>query len=386
MSFRSSSLILSARPRLAALRASLADPNSKTPVPTLTSVLPDDVSTSLSSSSSSLSSIIPYQTFLHPPPPSTQPLTDTHNRLHNYVRLSLTSRCNLRCTYCMPEDGVPLPSQPSMLTDVERYKIIKSISSRIPSSGPPVKIKLTGGEPLLHSTLPPLLEDLSTLTADIGLTTNGILLSKKWDGIKDYIKSVNISLDTVDEEKFERLTRRRGRERVMDSISLASKTHRVKINCVVMRGFNDSVTDFDQILSFCEANSVECRFIEWMPFSGNNFDGKFVSMKEMKETIRKTGREIDDVETFFSDTTKWGETERGRVGFISSMSENFCGGCNRIRVTCDGNLKVRRWKMRRFYVKRSNTKNEFLQSRYASSTELKYPSAMLYVQEYPNKN
>ena len=88
-------------------------------------------------------------------------------------------------------------------------------------------------------------------------------------------------------------------------------------------------------------SSTECRFIEWMPFSGNNFDGKFVSMSEMKSKIALTGRSITPVETFKTDTTKWVETEGGKVGFISSMSENFCEGCNRVRITCDGNLKVR---------------------------------------------
>ncbi|GMH99887.1 hypothetical protein TrVE_jg6087 [Triparma verrucosa] len=211
------------------------------------------------------------------------------------------------------------------------------MSDRSPT---PLKIKLTGGEPLLHPTITSLLSDLSTLTPSIGITTNGVLLSRHWPSVSRYISSVNVSLDTVNPEKFNLLTRRKGLNRVMDAVKLASESHRVKVNCVVMRGFNDGVEDFEGILKFCEEAGVECRFIEWMPFSGNNFDGKFVSMSEMKSKIALTGRSITPVETFKTDTTKWVETEGGKVGFISSMSENFCEGCNRVRITCDGNLKV----------------------------------------------
>lgn len=274
-------------------------------------------------------------------------LTDNFNRQHDYLRISLTERCNLRCVYCMPEDGVPLSPPRELLTTPE----IVMLSSVFVSQGVS-KIRLTGGEPTVRPDILPLMHQIGALRPrglrELCLTTNGIALHRKLESMVEAgLTGVNLSLDTLDPWQFQIMTRRKGFDAVMKSIDRVHELNkhgagiRLKINCVVMRGVNDR-----EILPFVEMtreSNVEVRFIEYMPFGGNNWNkGKMFSYNEMLELIRAEHPTLQKVVDHKNDTSKTWEIPgfQGRIGFITSMTHNFCGTCNRLRITNDGNLKV----------------------------------------------
>lgn len=269
------------------------------------------------------------------------PLQDNFNRTHTYLRISLTERCNLRCTYCMPEDGVTLSKRDAILTTDE----IIQLASIFVEQGV-TKIRLTGGEPTVRKDLVDIVTQLKQLGGgleQVGITTNGLTLTRQLVPLQRAgLDALNISLDTLRPERFEKFTRRKGWERVVAGLDLAIQLgYRPKVNCVLMRGQND-----DEIVSFVEFTrdrNVDIRFIEYMPFSGNKWDTqKMVPFKEILEIIRETHPDFEPLENHPNDTSKAFQVPgyRGRMGFITSMSEHFCGTCNRIRLTADGNLKV----------------------------------------------
>ncbi|KAI9370997.1 hypothetical protein BJX61DRAFT_55345 [Aspergillus egyptiacus] len=274
-------------------------------------------------------------------------LTDTFNRQHDYLRISVTERCNLRCLYCMPEEGVPLSPPARLLTSPE----IIYLSSMFVSQGV-TKIRLTGGEPTVRKDIVPLMQSIGELRRDglreLCLTTNGISLHRKLEPMVEAgLTGVNLSLDTLDPFQFQIMTRRKGFEAVMKSIDRIQELNKMgaaiklKINCVVMRGLNER-----EIIPFVEMgrdNPIEVRFIEYMPFDGNKWSqGKMVSYQEMLALIREKYPTLEKVTDHKNDTSKTYRIPgfQGRVGFITSMTHNFCGTCNRLRITCDGNLKV----------------------------------------------
>ncbi|KAI1768861.1 molybdenum cofactor biosynthesis prote [Hypoxylon sp. FL1150] len=274
-------------------------------------------------------------------------LTDTFDRQHDYLRISLTERCNLRCVYCMPEEGVPLSPSRELLTTPE----IVMLSSVFVSQGVS-KIRLTGGEPTVRKDILPLMQQIGALRPhglrELCLTTNGIALHRKLEGMVEAgLTGVNLSLDTLDPWQFQIMTRRRGFDAVMKSIERVFELNRhgagvrLKINAVVMRGVNDR-----EIVPFVEMTrerDVEVRFIEYMPFDGNRWnEGKMVSYAEMLDRIRREFPGLEKVRGHRNDTSKTYRVPgfAGKVGFITSMTHNFCGTCNRLRVTSDGNLKV----------------------------------------------
>ncbi|KAJ1929817.1 hypothetical protein IWQ60_000846 [Tieghemiomyces parasiticus] len=221
------------------------------------------------------------------PPPSTV-LTDTFQRQHTYLRISLTERCNLRCTYCMPEEGVHLTPAANLLTTPEIVYL-----ARLFVQQGVTKIRLTGGEPTIRKDFVELVGLRS-----ISVTTNGIALKRKLpELVANGLDGINFSLDTLDPLQFQLITRRKGMERVLECIdqALAYPGVNVKINCVVIRGVNDQ--EVPAFVEFTRNKPINIRFIEYMPF-----DGQF--------------------------------------GFITSMTDHFCGTCNRLRITADGNLKV----------------------------------------------
>ncbi|RHZ49748.1 molybdopterin cofactor biosynthetic protein [Aspergillus thermomutatus] len=274
-------------------------------------------------------------------------LTDTFNRQHDYLRISVTERCNLRCLYCMPEEGVPLSPPAHLLTTPE----IVYLSSLFVSQGV-TKIRLTGGEPTVRKDIVPLMRSIGELRRnglrELCLTTNGISLHRKLeDMVEAGLTGVNLSLDTLDPFQFQIMTRRKGFEAVMKSIERILELNRagagikLKINCVVMRGINDR-----EIIPFVELgrdSPIEVRFIEYMPFDGNKWSqGKMFSYQEMLAVIREKYPSLEKVVGHKNDTSKTYRIPgfQGRVGFITSMTHNFCGTCNRLRITSDGNLKV----------------------------------------------
>ncbi|CAM9415219.1 unnamed protein product [Chrysoparadoxa australica] len=269
-------------------------------------------------------------------------LEDSHKRFHNYLRISLTERCNLRCLYCMPEDGVDLQPANKLLSTEE----IVRIASLFAAQGVD-KIRLTGGEPLIRQDLVEVVRRLCEIEGikHVGLTTNAITLARKIKDLKDAgLTHINVSLDTLDPKRFAEITRRNGLAKVMQGIDAALEEGyggRLKINCVVMRNINE-----DELVGFVEAGKnrpIDIRFIEWMPFDDNGWNaGRFFSYADMLKKIRASHPGLDRLQDECNDTTKWWRvpSHEGRLGFITSMSKNFCGTCNRLRITSDGNLKV----------------------------------------------
>ncbi|KAF7281999.1 hypothetical protein GWI33_003664 [Rhynchophorus ferrugineus] len=269
------------------------------------------------------------------------PLTDTFGRHHTYLRISLTERCNLRCQYCMPEEGVSLTDKSNLLTTDE----ILQIAGVFVKQGV-TKIRLTGGEPTVRKDLVDIVGNLKKISGleIVAMTTNGLTLTRQLVALqKAGLDILNISLDTLNAQKYEKITRRNGWKRALAGIDLALQLgyDPVKINCVLMKGLND-----EELLDFVELTrdkNLDVRFIEYMPFSGNKWNkDKMVSYKEMVNKIKEAHRDFYPLKSIPNDTSKAWKVPgyKGQVGFITSMTEHFCGSCNRLRVTADGNLKV----------------------------------------------
>jgi len=270
-------------------------------------------------------------------------LTDLQGREHDYLRISISERCNLRCQYCMPEEGITLTPNSHLLSSDEIIKIAQIFVSEGVK-----KIRLTGGEPLVRGDVVDIVRRLKLLPGleTVAMTTNGVTLSRKLAALKDAgLDALNISLDTLVPEKFEFVSRRpkAGHLKVLNSIekSIEMDFTPVKVNCVVMRGLND-----DEILDFVgltQDKNIDVRFIEYMPFDGNKWNTKkMVPFSEMLEIIRTRYPDFKRINDAPNDTSKGFKVDgfQGQVGFITSMTENFCGSCNRLRMTADGNLKV----------------------------------------------
>ncbi|XP_043226198.1 GTP 3',8-cyclase, mitochondrial-like isoform X3 [Amphibalanus amphitrite] len=268
-------------------------------------------------------------------------LTDSFGRFHDYLRISLTERCNLRCTYCMPEDGVPLTERSHLLTTDEVIRL-----AGLFSAAGVTKVRLTGGEPLVRADLADIIAGLKTVAGirSVAITTNGVVLARRLAALQAAgLDALNISLDTLVPAKFELISRRRGFHRVWQGIqtALAAGYDPVKLNCVVMRGVNDE--ELEDFATLAETYRLDVRFIEYMPFDGNRWnDRKMVPYGEMVERLRRRWPDLERIADRPNDTSKAYRAPGwvGQVGFITSMSEHFCGTCNRLRLTADGNLKV----------------------------------------------
>ncbi|OWR52143.1 Molybdenum cofactor biosynthesis protein 1 B [Danaus plexippus plexippus] len=270
------------------------------------------------------------------------PLVDLYGRKHDYLRISLTEKCNLRCQYCMPAEGVKLSPRDKILSNEEVLRLARVFAALGIN-----KIRLTGGEPTLRKDLVNIVQELTNLhgITTVAMTTNGIALTRKLPSLQRAgLSALNLSLDSLKPERFERMARRPGLPHVLASMDLALQLgfKSVKINTVLMKGFND-----DEICDFIELTrdrDMDIRFIEFMPFSGNRWEKgeRMVSEKDaISAAIERYGDLIPLPPTPCRTATLWqvpGYT--GRVGFISSMTKPFCSTCNRLRLTADGNLKV----------------------------------------------
>lgn len=264
-------------------------------------------------------------------------MRDSHGRNINYLRVSVTDRCNLRCIYCMPEQGIKSLSHKDILHFEDTLKIVKAATTLGIN-----KIRYTGGEPLVMKDIDKLIYETSKLPGidDISMTTNGILLADMAEDLKKAgLKRVNISLDTLDSEKFKRITRIGDLDKVLKSIDkcLTIGLEPVKINTVLMRGFND--TEFEDFLNLTREMPVEIRFIELMPIGeGVRFYEKNkISVKEMldlhPELIRIESEKSSTAELYKLPGSK------GKIGFINPISCKFCSDCNKIRLTSTGTIK-----------------------------------------------
>jgi GTP 3',8-cyclase len=265
---------------------------------------------------------------------------DAFGRVHNYLRISITDRCNFRCLYCLPEPEFHTScaqKSTDMMSADEIFQIAKLFTDHGVS-----KIRITGGEPLVRKDAGEIMTALGQLPALLTITTNGSRIHQFIDQfIQSGIKSVNVSLDSLNRERFHQLTHRDEYFRVFENIMLLiNHGFHVKVNMVVMGGVND-----DEILDFVSLTRdfpIHLRFIEFMPFPGNKWQPeKVVTHHQLLEKIKLRFPNIQKLDDRPSDTTRKYQIpdHPGTVAFISTMSEPFCSGCNRIRLTSDGKLR-----------------------------------------------
>lgn len=269
-------------------------------------------------------------------------LADQFNRPITYLRISVTDKCNLRCIYCMPEHGLPWLPKSDILTYEEIAELVRAAASVGVRS-----IRLSGGEPLIRRNLDRLVAEIAAVPGieDIALSTNGLLLEEQIEGlVAAGLSRINVSLDTLDPERFTELARRPGLERVLSAIdaAIAHGLAPVKINCVVMRGKND-----DEIAAFAEwtrRRAVFVRFIELMPVHENLGIQRdaYISSDEILERVRSIGELRPSTGPGGNGPARYYAFDGapGAVGVISPLSHDYCERCNRVRLTADGRLRL----------------------------------------------
>lgn len=263
-------------------------------------------------------------------------LVDSHKRLHDYLRISLTDSCNFRCQYCMPDENINcLPSKHLMQVDE-----IEQIAATFADLGVN-KIRLTGGEPLVRKEFREILHRLSKLPVEISLTTNAVLAHKFIADLKAAgVRSINVSLDTLNSETFKKITKRDQFHKVWDNILLLlEEGFRVKINTVAIEGvIEKEILDF---VAITKKLPLHVRMIEFMPFEGNHWNSKkVVTAKQMLEWVESEYDMVKLKDEPHATAKKYKAIgHEGTFAFITTMTEHFCGDCNRMRLTADGKMK-----------------------------------------------
>lgn len=270
----------------------------------------------------------------------TSPPTDPYQRRIDYLRLSITDRCNLRCTYCMPEDGIPKLAHP----DILRYEELLRLTRIVTSMGIS-KIRITGGEPLVRRDVLFLCGAIAEIPQlkSLSITTNGVLLARLAGVLhRSGIKRINISLDTLKPEKYAAITRQDCFKEVWAGIMAAQEAgfSPIKLNAVVMRGVNDD--EIGDLARLTFQYPFHIRFIEFMPFKEADYDGKFLPSADILERL---GRVAELLPAESTDSNGPARHYRfagamGKIGIISPISDHFCPTCNRLRVTADGRLRT----------------------------------------------
>jgi len=270
------------------------------------------------------------------------PLIDTYGRVHDNLRVSVTDRCNIRCFYCMPEEGVKFQPREEILTfeEIERFvRVAVSLGVR--------KLRITGGEPLLRKDLANLIQRLGAIEGiqDMALTTNGVLLAGQAQELYDAgLRRLNVHLDTLDRERFQQITRRDDFGKVMNGIETALRIGYpvIKINAVAVKNLVES--DIVPLARFGREHGIEIRYIEFMPLDAQGIwdhDKVLLTDDMIAMLTREIGplREIPDGDPRAPATEYEFADGKGRIGFIASVSKPFCLNCNRIRLTADGKFR-----------------------------------------------
>jgi GTP 3',8-cyclase len=269
-------------------------------------------------------------------------LVDSFGRLHNSLRISVTDRCNIRCFYCMPEENVQFKPREELLTFEEIARFVH-VASELGVN----KLRLTGGEPLLRQDLSQLVRMLVTIPGihEVALTTNGILLNEQAAGLHAAgLHRLNISLDAMSEATFERIARRKGLQRVLDGIFAAQQAgfRRIRLNAVSIRGITEA--EIVPLAQFARRHELELRFIEYMPLDADRHwdHDQVFSGDEVRSII---DREVGTLEPVSVEDPSQPATDfryadgSGRVGFINPVTQPFCGACNRLRLTAEGDIR-----------------------------------------------
>jgi len=273
---------------------------------------------------------------------STAPaLVDNFGRVHDNLRISVTDRCNIRCFYCMPEKDVQFVDRREILDfeEIERF-------ARIAAGLGITKIRVTGGEPLVRRDLPELIRRLSAIPGihDLALTTNGVLLADQAQALYDAgLSRLNVHIDTLDRERFLKITRRDDLPKVLDGLEAAKRAgFRIKLNAVAIKNLVED--DIVPLARFARENGFEVRYIEFMPLDAQNlWDRSKVLLAD--DMIAALSREISPLTPIPDPDPRAPATEYryadggGMVGFIASVSRPFCLNCNRLRLTADGKLR-----------------------------------------------
>jgi molybdenum cofactor biosynthesis protein A len=268
-------------------------------------------------------------------------LLDNHGRPLNYLRLAVTDRCNLRCFYCMPEEGIKYLPKKDLLTFEEIQRIV-SLLARMGIT----KVRLTGGEPFVRTDLMQMIRQLVSIPGieELHITTNGLLTAPHIPELKSLgIKSVNLSLDTLDASRFKAITRRDEFRKTMDTLHLLLNAGiTVKVNAVVMEGKN--IEDIIPMIELTRKNPIEVRFIEEMPFNGEGTHYRQLvwTHKKILAHISSMYPAMTKMQTPFGSTADKYQINGfiGTFGIIAAFSRTFCGSCNRIRITAQGLLKT----------------------------------------------
>ena len=268
-------------------------------------------------------------------------LFDNHKRPINYLRLAVTDRCNLRCFYCMPEEGIKYIPRKELLTFEEIERLVTLLAQMGIT-----KIRLTGGEPFVRTDLMDLIRTIVKIKgiSDVHITTNGILTAPHIAELKSLgIASVNLSLDTLDRERFKMITRRDEFSKTWETFQLLLKHEiPVKINAVVMEGKNTE--DILEMVKLTRDQNVSVRFIEEMPFNGegSHYPSLLWTYKKILEYIQQEFPTIKKIQDEQNSTAYHYQIPdfKGNVGIIAAFSRTFCGSCNRIRLTAQGTLKT----------------------------------------------
>lgn len=269
-------------------------------------------------------------------------LIDSFGRVHTALRLSVTDRCNIRCFYCMPSEHVEFLPRPEILTFEELTTV-----TRIFSGLGIRKIRLTGGEPLVRKELPTLIRQLKAIETidEIAMTTNAILLQRHAGDLREAgLDRINVSLDTLDRKQFESITRRDSLDDALLGIRAAQEAGfcDLRLNAVAVKGLIEP--QIIPLVRFAVANGLALRFIEFMPLnsSGQWSDDDVLTGKKIRDLIQAELGELKPVvrnDPSQPATDFELESSGGRVGFINSVSEPFCGDCNRVRLTADGKIR-----------------------------------------------
>lgn len=270
------------------------------------------------------------------------PLVDSFGRVHTSLRVSVTDRCNIRCFYCMPLENVVFRPRHELLTFEEIERFVRVVATLGVS-----KLRLTGGEPLVRSELPELVRRLAAVPGikDLALTTNGLLLAEHAAALKAAgLHRLNVSLDTLNETTFERISRRTGLQKVVDGIFAAQRAgfERIRLNAVAIRGLSED--DLVPLAAFSREHDFELRFIEFMPLDAEEHWNN--SEVLTGEAIRKVLEDaFGPLEPITRDDPSQPAVDyrfddgRGRIGFINPVSQPFCGDCNRLRLTAEGQVR-----------------------------------------------